>query len=98
MTSLPHLARTYDPDDEVNLPGFAGSMTTYAAGVTGLLVLARATGRELPERYSLRDLAIGGVATYRLSRLLSKSSVTSPLRMPFTEFEGPAGSRRARSA
>ena len=67
-------------------------MAVYVASVTGLLALGRATGRELPEHYSLRDLTLGGIATHKLTRLLSRSSVTSPLRAPFTQFEQAAGS------
>jgi hypothetical protein len=91
MTQLLEAA-AYDPDDEVNLSGYADSMAVYAASVTGLLALGRATGRELPEHYSLRDLTLGGIATHKLTRLLSRASVTSPLRAPFTEFEQAAGS------
>jgi hypothetical protein len=32
-----------------------------------------------------------GIATHKLSRLLTKDMVTSPLRAPFTVFEGSAG-------
>lgn len=92
MTALADLTRTYDPDGDVNLAGSTGSMTAYAAGVSALVASARLAGRQLPERYSLRDLVIGGVATHKLSRLVTKSAVASPIRMPFTEFEGAAGS------
>ncbi len=54
---------------------------------SGLLVGA-GRQRHLPEHYEVRDLVIGGVATHKLSRLLSKGGVTSPLRAPFTEFAG----------
>ena len=63
-------AATYDPDDEVHLSGYADSMAVYVASVTGLLALGRATGRELPEHYSLRDLTLGGIAT-QAHRLLA---------------------------
>jgi hypothetical protein len=56
-----------------------------------MLYAGRATGRHLPDSYSVRDLAVGGIATHKLTRLLSRSSVASPLRAPFTEFEKPAG-------
>jgi hypothetical protein len=92
MMSLWHVAREYDPHGDVDLAGISGSMATYGVGVVGLLSLARATGHELPEQYPLADLFVGGIATHKLSRLLSKSSVASPLRAPFTDFEGPAGS------
>lgn len=40
---------------------------------------------------NMSDILLGGVATYKLSRIISKDRVTSPLRAPFTEFEEPAG-------
>lgn len=82
----------YDPDGEVNLSGFAGSVTTYVVTVTAGLLALRASGRRLPERYELGDVLLGGLATHKFSRLLAKGSVTSPIRAPFTEFEGAAGS------
>lgn len=87
MSVHQHLFRAYDPEHEVDVEGYAGSLTTYAAGVAGLVGLLAGTGHELPERYAVSDLALGGVATHKLTRLLTKSSVTSPLRAPFTEFE-----------
>jgi hypothetical protein len=87
-----HLADTYDPDDEVNLRGFAGSLSVFALSVTAGAVALRASGRELPERFAVTDLVVGGVAVHKFSRLLSKASVTSPLRAPFTTFEEAAGS------
>jgi hypothetical protein len=92
MTAHAHLFRSYDPEGQVDLEGFAGSLGAYGAGLAGLLGALRATGHELPEQYALSDLAIGGLATHKLSRLLAKGSVTAPVRAPFTEFEGVAGS------
>ena len=83
-------ATTYDAHDEVNLTGYAESLAVFAASVGGLLALAH--DHELPERYSVQDLTVGGIATHKLTRLLSRASVTSPLRAPFTQFEAPAGS------
>ena len=81
----------YDPAGEVNLAGFTGSLTTYALGVSTLLALVRSSGQSLPEGYSAGDLAVGALATHKLSRLVAKSSVASPIRAPFTEFGGAAG-------
>jgi hypothetical protein len=57
----------------------------------GLLLLARRTGRELPESVGLGDVVLIGTASHKLSRLISKDKVTSPLRAPFTELEGSGG-------
>jgi hypothetical protein len=65
----------------------AASNGLFAAG----LALARRQGRELPERPALGDIALVGVAGHKLSRLIAKDKVTSPLRAPFTELEGSGG-------
>lgn len=87
-----HQARAYDETGAVPLPGYAGSLVAFAVGAAGLAVAGRLTGRPLPERYDLSDIALGGLATHKFTRLVSKGSVTSPIRAPFTEFEEPAGS------
>ena len=85
------LTTAYDPDDRVDLTGFSGSLATYAVALTALAGAARARGGG-PERYSATDLLIGGLATHKFARLVSRSSVASPVRAPFTEFTEPAGS------
>jgi hypothetical protein len=37
------------------------------------------------------DLALLALATQHVTRLITKDSVTAPIRAPFTEFEGVAG-------
>lgn len=70
---------------------FLAIMGVYLAGVGGLGVLLRRRGHVLPERVGLADLALVTVATHKLSRLLAKDPVTSPLRAPFTRFAGTSG-------
>lgn len=82
----------YDGNGDVPLQGYAGSLTAFAVATLALAVAGRSAGRGLPERYAVSDIAIGGLATHKFTRLLSKGSVTSPVRAPFTEFEEPAGS------
>jgi hypothetical protein len=54
------------------------------------LVAASRAGRP-PERIRLGDVALGAVATYKLSRLVAKDRVTSGLRAPFTRFQEDSG-------
>jgi uncharacterized protein DUF1360 len=86
------LAERYDLGGDVDLRGFSGSLAAYAASVGTLLLGGALGGRRLPERYAASDVVIGGLAVHKFTRLVSKSSVASPLRAPFTEFEGAAGS------
>jgi hypothetical protein len=51
------------------------------------LLVARATGRPIPERVSAGDIALLGVATHKLSLMGAQDAVTSPLRAPFTELQ-----------
>ena len=64
-----------------------GAFNALAAG--GLVAAARA-GR-LPDTVRASDLALGAVATYKLSRLISRDRVTSAIRAPFTRFQEDAG-------
>lgn len=66
-------------------------MASFGALITTALAVARRQGRELPERVSPGEVALVGVASHKLARLLSKDKVTSPLRAPFTELEGSGG-------
>jgi hypothetical protein len=90
--SVSNEADAYDPEDDVALGGYTGSLLAYGLAVAALVTAGGATGRSLPERYRVTDVVLGGMATYKFTRLLSKASVTSPLRAPFTTFEGAAGS------
>ncbi len=63
------------------MAGFAG----YAAGWT---VLQRRSGRPRPPSPGPWDLALTATATFRLSRLIAKATVTRPMRAPFTRVDG----------
>ncbi|MCP2258829.1 Protein of unknown function (DUF1360) [Streptoalloteichus tenebrarius] len=83
--------RAYEGDQRKPLRGYAVLLGTYLATVGGLAGTARALGRPLPDRVRLGDFALLSLATHKLSRLLTKDSVTSPLRAPFTRYRGRAG-------
>ena len=76
----------YAGDEDRPLGSFLALMGVYAAATTAVGVAVRRRG--LPERVPVGDLLLLGVATAKLSRLLSRDRVTSPLRAPVTEFEG----------
>jgi hypothetical protein len=67
-------------------------MAVYAAASAAARVGIALSSRELPDRYRASDLALGSFAVHKLTRIISKESVTSPLRMPFTRFTGDANS------
>src|SRR4051794_18076481 len=77
----------YAPGQERPLAAYAGLSAAFGAALLGL----KAAGRELPECPSARDIALAGVATHKVSRLLAKDKVTSFLRAPFTEYQESSG-------
>jgi hypothetical protein len=86
------VVREYVPPGERRpLAGYLALMATYGTALAGAAVAVRLTGRRLPERIAVQDLAMITVAAHKLSRIVTKDSVTSPLRAPFTRFEASAG-------
>lgn len=66
-------------------------MSIFGTLVSAALLLAKRQGRELPAKANPGELLLVGTASHKLSRLVSKDKVTSPLRAPFTELEGKGG-------
>jgi hypothetical protein len=62
----------------------------YGGVVAAIGLAARRRRRPLPE-LSVKDVALIGVATHRLARTIAKDPITSPIRMPFTRYEGTGG-------
>jgi hypothetical protein len=81
----------YAGDADRPIGGYAATMSVYVGVVGALAVAARVTGREVPEGLSATDVALSALATHKLSRLLARDPVTSPLRVPFTAYQGTAG-------
>src|SRR6266542_2729976 len=78
--------------------GYLLVMGVYGGVVGSLTALARLLGRRPPERISPGDVVLLSVATHKLSRLLAKDAVTTPLRAPFTRFEVPRARPRSTRA
>ena len=80
------------PHDAHRIVGYLGSMGTFAALWATTHRAVGRSERTWPTRYAAADMLLGSVATHKLSRIVSKEGVATPLRAPFTEFEGEAGS------
>ncbi|MEV0586139.1 DUF1360 domain-containing protein [Nonomuraea sp. NPDC050310] len=66
-------------------------LAVYGGAVGLAAALAALTGRRPPDRVGPLDLAIMGMCTHKVSRLIAKDPVTSPLRAPFTRYQGVSG-------
>jgi len=80
----------YAPHEHRPLGAYAGLTVGFGVALAGALAALRAGGKEL-ERPSLGDLALLGVATHKVSRLIAKDKVTSFVRAPFTRFQERSG-------
>jgi hypothetical protein len=85
VQGLRDLEQDYAPDEDRPLGSFLVLSGSYVT-VTGLA--GWALRHRLPDGLRIGDLALFGVATHKLSRLIAEDPVTSPLRAPFTRFEG----------
>jgi hypothetical protein len=83
--------REYTNGEERPLAGDLGAMGVYFGLVSAAAAAVRASNRELPERIPVGDAFLLTVATFRLARRIAKDPVTSPIRAPFTQFQGPSG-------
>jgi hypothetical protein len=92
QTDLPgRLGAEYAAEDEYRpLAGYAVLTGTFLTALTGALVAAHKNDR-LPDRIPLQDLALAGLATHKLSRLITKDKISGTLRAPFTRFQEKSG-------
>nr|MBA3748988.1 hypothetical protein [Solirubrobacterales bacterium] len=72
MTASPHVI---DADEQRPLAAYAGLAAVWTGLLGGGLAAALRHGRGLPETIAPGDLALYGVATHRLSRLISREKV-----------------------
>src|SRR6266508_2055755 len=78
-------AAGYAPGQGRPLRGYLATLGAYVGLAGGL------TGRTPPDRLATQDLVLISIATHKVIRMLAKDAVTSPLRAPFTRYEGPSG-------
>lgn len=83
--------RAYSGGEDRPLEGYVAAMATYGAFGAVVAMAAASRRRNAPERYAPLDIVLTGIATHKLTRILSKDAVTSPLRAPFTRYREPGG-------
>jgi hypothetical protein len=85
-------AKTSDKEEceEQLLAEYATLLGLYLASVAVLTGIAIQQDRPL-RKFSLLDLALLGIATHKLSRIVAKDRITSILRAPFVSYIRSAG-------
>ena len=72
------------------LGGYAMLVGLFTVAFGSALAASAKDEDELPE-IKWSDLVLLGIATHKLSRIVTKDIVTSPFRAPFVEFKKDAG-------
>jgi hypothetical protein len=80
-----------EPEKRPPFLPYLAFMSIFGTLVGAALLLGRRQGRELPAQVNPGELLLIGTASHKLSRVVAKDKVTSPLRAPFTELEGKGG-------
>ncbi|MEU4806287.1 DUF1360 domain-containing protein [Actinosynnema sp. NPDC023587] len=88
---LARIKSDYSQGEPRPLGGYLRAMSAYAGLVGAAVAVGTTRGARVPERFSWNDTFLVSVAAHKAGRLLNKSAVASPLRAPFTRFEGSAG-------
>jgi hypothetical protein len=81
-------AAEYSHGEERPLAGYLVTMGAYSTGTLTAAALAKALRRPVPNGLSPWDVVQLAAATHKASRLIAKDPITSPLRAPFTRYEG----------
>ena len=81
--------------DELPIGGYATMIAVFMGSFVGLVAAARKAD-VLPKRVPFRDIVLLGVATHKLTRIVTRERVTIPLRVPFTQYQGRDGAGQVR--
>jgi hypothetical protein len=77
----------FHPTKHTHEREYAAVAATYGVGLTAIAT-ALIRRDKLPERVPWSDIFLGGLATFVVSRRLTRDKITRPLRAPFTDVDG----------
>jgi hypothetical protein len=78
------------PREPRRIASYAAALGVFTLTSAVVTATGKSRGR-LADRYQVLDVALGALATQKFSRMLAKDPVTTPIRAPFTEYEGVSG-------
>lgn len=78
----------YEQEHDRPLGGYVLTAAAYVTAVGGAAGMARRGGKRPPRWVSPWDVTLLALATNKYARLVAKDPVTSPIRAPFTRYEG----------
>lgn len=81
----------YSPGEDRPLASYSILSAIFATAFTGGLAAAHRHRGEWPRRIDPLDIVTVGIATHKLSRLITKDKVTAFVRSPFVRFQESSG-------
>jgi hypothetical protein len=88
---LENLKKKYSPKESMPLEWYAATTVVFNALLAAGVLSASERGRERDGSIGTRDLVMMGMATHKLARTVSRDSVTSFVRAPFTRYREDLG-------
>ena len=85
--SIESIKEEYAPEHDPPLGGYALLIGAHVAALAGTMALLRKRDVELGT-IDREELFLAGVATYKLSRVITRSWIGTAIRAPFTRYEG----------
>lgn len=76
----------YHNKEKLPLGSYAVLDGVYTSWLAGSLIWMLKRGKKLPDQIPLADILLLGIATHKLSLVITKEWSTAPLRAPFTRF------------
>jgi hypothetical protein len=76
----------YKKGEDVPLFSYGVLTGTFNLLFALFLLVAKVSGKPIPERIDAKDIALLGMATHKVSLVGSQDAIMSPLRAPFTEL------------
>ena len=80
----------YKGGEEMPLAGYAALLGVYNSALLAMLLTLKENDAD-DSKFDFSDFLLLSAATFKLSRLISRDRVTSPLRAPFMEYIEPNG-------
>ena len=84
-------SQEYSPQDPKPLSGYAVLLMIFNGAVAAVAFIFARSRQRLPRTIPPGDLALLSVATFKLSRLITKDKVTAVVRAPFTRYQEDGG-------
>ena len=81
----------YKGGDDMPLAGYATLFGVYNIAILVMLLNEKPRREKWLDDINLTDILLLGVATYKISRVISSDRITAPLRAPFMEYIEPDG-------